>query len=168
MAWLHFEFTFWKDFFELHPKLKGLGCSAIQNIFLNSKSYFCTYLIHSLPCKKKDSYNCSSLISHLSLHAAQLNVLRWVPCLTERKQRAGWEKALQRTFFTVRHRLSACVELQSLLQGRSPRPATSQTHCKPKLVILQLTGICLTASPNWVCLMVWWHKISCCRQVCLL
>lgn len=67
MAWLHSEFSFWKDFFELHPELKGLGCSAIQNIFLNRKSYFCAYLIHSLPYKKKDSYNFSSLKSHLSL-----------------------------------------------------------------------------------------------------
>lgn len=43
--------------------------------------------------QRKDSYNCSSLKSHLSLHAAQLNVLGWVPCLTESEQRAGWKKS---------------------------------------------------------------------------
>lgn len=93
MAWLNSELAFWKDFFELHPKLKGLGCSAIQNLFLNCKIYFCTYL--HLPClTKKVSYNFSSFKSLLSLHAAQLNVLKYGPCLTEREQRAGWEKSL--------------------------------------------------------------------------
>lgn len=42
---------------------------------------------------KKDSYNFSSFKSLLLHHAAQLNVLRCAPCLTEKEQRAGWKKS---------------------------------------------------------------------------
>lgn len=151
---------------------------------------------HILCLTKKDSYNCSSFKSHRSLHAARLNALRWAPCSSERERRAGWEKAPQRTCFTVGHTQSECVESQFLLQGRSPslsfwlrtltsvaicgglvciqhkhrhfkktevnnlfspaagrlqhlpKPAATQTQHKSKLVMLQLTGLCLTTLPS--------------------